>query len=45
MAQCCYITEDFAKTASQNGVCITQQMCHIMILVYNFCRIKDGSNK
>jgi hypothetical protein len=25
---CCYITMDFAMAASQNGVCITQQMCH-----------------
>jgi hypothetical protein len=26
--RCCYTTVEFATAASQNGVCITQQMCH-----------------
>ncbi len=29
--RCCYITVDFAKSASQNGVCKTQGKCHKMI--------------
>ncbi len=28
---CCYVTVDFTIAASQNSVCITRQMCHIMI--------------
>ncbi len=42
---CCYITVDFATTASQNGVCISQEKCQIMIFVVNFSMIKDKSNK
>jgi hypothetical protein len=42
---CCYTTMDFALAASQNGVSITQQMCHTMILVHNSSMIKDESNK
>jgi hypothetical protein len=34
---CCYITVDFATTASHNGVCKTQQMLHIMILLFQDC--------
>ncbi len=26
----CYVTVDFETTASQNGDCITQEMCHII---------------
>jgi hypothetical protein len=26
----CYITVDFETAASQNDVCVTQQMCHMM---------------
>jgi hypothetical protein len=34
----CYITVDFATAASQNGDCITQQRCHIIITVsYLIC--------
>jgi hypothetical protein len=29
---CCYITVDFATAASQNVVCKTEQMCHIINL-------------
>jgi hypothetical protein len=30
----CHITVDFATAASQNSVCLTQQMCHIMTLFH-----------
>ena len=36
---------DFATAASQNGACITQEMCHIMIQFHNYLMIKDESNK
>jgi hypothetical protein len=38
---------DIATAASQNGVCITQDTCHIniMILFQNFSMMKDKSNK
>jgi hypothetical protein len=29
--RCCHITANFVTAASQNGVCMTQQMCHTMI--------------
>ncbi len=29
--RCCYKTVDFATDTSENGVCITQHICHIMI--------------
>jgi hypothetical protein len=40
----CYITADFATAASQNDVCITQQMCHTMMFFHDFFIIKDESN-
>jgi hypothetical protein len=43
--QCCYITEDFATAASQNGVLMTQQMCHTGIFFHNRFLIKDESNQ
>ncbi len=43
--RCCYKTEDVATAATQNGVCVTQPMCHVMILVYDCSMIKDESNK
>ncbi len=42
--QCCYIRVDFTTAASQNGVGITQQMCHIMILFHDSSMIKDESH-
>jgi hypothetical protein len=38
--RCCYITVDFATAASQNGVCMTQQMCRIMIYLHDCFMIK-----
>ncbi len=38
--RCCYITVDFATAASHNGVCMTQQICHIMIYFYDCFMIK-----
>ncbi len=38
---CCYITGDFTTAALQNGVCITQQLCRIMISFYDWSTIKD----
>jgi hypothetical protein len=36
----------FVKTAaSQNGVCITQQMCHILILFYDCSMIQESNKK
>jgi hypothetical protein len=32
---CYYITDDFLTAASQNNILITQQMCHLMILIHN----------
>jgi hypothetical protein len=32
---CCYILMDFPTAASQNGFCITQQTCQIMILFHD----------
>jgi hypothetical protein len=32
---CCYIRVDFSLAASQNGVCIKQEMCHIIISLQN----------
>jgi hypothetical protein len=34
-----------AMAASHNGICIIQQMCHIMILFHDCSIIKDYSNK
>ncbi len=36
---------DFATAISQNGVCITEEKCQIMILFLNVSMIKDKSNK
>ncbi len=36
---------DFATAASQNGICITQEMCHILILFHNCSTITDESKK
>jgi hypothetical protein len=36
---CIHVTVDLAMAALQNGVFITQQMCHIMILFHN-CSMK-----
>jgi hypothetical protein len=36
---------DFATAASQNGVGISEQMCHAIILFHNCSMIKDESNK
>jgi hypothetical protein len=36
---------DFATAALQNGVCITLQMCHIMIVSHECSMIKYESNK
>ncbi len=36
---------DFATTASQNDICITQEMWHIMIKFHNYLMVKDVSNK
>jgi hypothetical protein len=38
------ITADFATAASQNRVCITQQICHIMILFHDCSVITDEHN-
>jgi len=43
--RCGYITVDSATVASQNGVCITQQMCHIIILLRDCLMVKDEDNK
>ncbi len=32
---CCYITVEFATSASQNGRCITKQMSHVLVLLYD----------
>jgi hypothetical protein len=45
LQRCCYVMGDFATAASQNGVCIKQQICHIMVLFLNFSNTKDKSNK
>ncbi len=42
--RCCYIIVDSAMAASLNGVCITQQVCHVMILFYDCTMIKDKLN-
>jgi len=42
---CCYYLVDFETHAPENGIFLTQQMCHIMILFDNGCTIKDGSNQ
>jgi hypothetical protein len=34
-----------ASAASQNGVCIAQQMCHIMIFFHDSSMIKDEGNE
>ena len=36
----CYIRVDFTLAASQNGVCIKQEMCHIIISLQNCSIIK-----
>jgi hypothetical protein len=36
---------DFATAASQNGACITQQFCQIMILFHDFAMMKDESDQ
>jgi hypothetical protein len=41
--RCCYITEDFATAASQNGM--TQQMCHTGIFFHNCFLVNDESNQ
>ncbi len=41
----CYILADFTTAASHNGVCITQERCHLMILFHNCSVIKDERNK
>ncbi len=41
--RCCNITMDFAMAASQNGVCITQLKCRILILFRSCSMIKDES--
>ncbi len=45
LSGCCYITVDFAMAASQNGVCISQQMCHMMTLFHVGSMVKDKSKK
>ncbi len=35
----------FSTVVSHNDVCITQYMCHIMILIHECYMIKDESNK
>jgi len=35
---------DFAMAASQNFVCITQQMCHILILFHNYFVLREKNN-
>ncbi len=45
MQRCCYILVDFAIAASQNGVCITQQMFLKMVLFRDCSLIKDENNK
>ncbi len=42
---CCCVKLDFAMAASQNGVCITQQKCHVMTLFYDCSMLNDESNK
>ncbi len=39
-----YISVDFVTATSQNGVCITKEMCLIMILFHDCCLIKNVSN-
>ncbi len=39
--RCCHITVAFAMAASKNGVCITQQMCNLMIKFQDCSMIKD----
>jgi hypothetical protein len=39
------MTVDFATAASQNGVRITQQMCHVKILFHDCSMINYESNK
>ncbi len=41
---CCCITVDLEKPASQNCICITQQMCH-NDLVSRLCSITKDENK
>jgi hypothetical protein len=36
---------DFATLASQNGACISQEICHLMIWFHKYLMIKDESNK
>jgi hypothetical protein len=43
--RCCYIMLDFIMNASQNDVCITQQMCHRMILFRDCSLLKYESSK
>jgi hypothetical protein len=40
----CYITVDFATAASQNSVCITQQMFSYNDVVHDCSMIKDECN-
>jgi hypothetical protein len=40
-----YITVDFAIAPSQNGVCLNQQMSHMMILFHNCSLMNDKSNQ
>jgi hypothetical protein len=36
---------DFATAALQNSFCVTQELCHTMILFHNCLIRKDESNK
>jgi hypothetical protein len=40
-----HMTVDFATSALQNSVCVTQQMSHIMTLFQDCSMIKDESYK
>jgi hypothetical protein len=42
---CCYITLDFATAASQNGVCVTQETCPMMVLFPYCYKMNKESNK
>ncbi len=39
--RCYYVTVDPETRATENGICLAQQMCHIMILVHNGSSTKD----
>jgi hypothetical protein len=46
LIRCCLLhISVFCNGSSQNGVCITQEICHLVILFHNISTIKDESNK